>query len=279
MRRIAWWLAAAGSPCLVWAQTPRVVIDETFVRLDPSVWVPATNGPLQSGAPTSTSIQRLGDRSALMLESELAGPMRLGFLWTPTFRVRSTLVEFGVMPLSLDESPAEAILMFPFGDVYLAMSLHATPEHGPVWVRVEVAGWAGIFPTAQPWTTNRWYTYMMDVGQRRVRLAVSDDAGARLWAMDFPWELCEYAPEWTVGVLQGTARSERVRALAAFDRVQVTQRCGADIDGDGALTALDFSRFLREYAINDCSADMTDDAHIDIRDAISFTSAFAAGCP
>lgn len=279
MRRIAWWLAVAGAPIGVLAQSPRIVIDESFVRFDPTTWVAATNGTWQSGAPTTTAAQVMEGRTSLVLESELAGPMRRGYLWEGTFRVRSALIEFGVMPLTQEGAPAEAILLVPFGDAYLTMALHATEAEGPVWARIETAGWAADFPIDGAWAVGRWYSYAMDVGQRRVRLSISDDAGRRLWSRDFPWESCEYAPQWTVGMLQWSPAGVRMRSRAAFDGVRVTQRCGADIDGDGRLTALDFSRFTAEYALNDCSADMTDDVQIDIRDAIVFVSAFAAGCP
>ncbi|MFN0133893.1 MAG: GC-type dockerin domain-anchored protein [Phycisphaerales bacterium] len=284
MRQLAWLLSATSiaalfaRPTTALAQSPRVILDEQFASLDPARWMEATNGPWQVGAPTIWSLSNIQGRNVLRAMSELDGPMRRGFLTIPTFRVRSTLIEFDVLPVSSQGSPAEALLLFPFGDVYLAMSLHATPAGGPAWVRVETAGWADTFPMAAPWQPGRWHTFVMDVGVRRVRLVVRDDASSEIWAMDFPWELCDYSSEWGVGVLQHASPGQAVVADAAFDRVTVMWRCGADIDGDGRLTVNDFVRFINEHANRDCSADMNDDHAADSLDFVAFAQAFAAGC-
>lgn len=272
MRTLA---ACILAPCLtVAAQRPVVLMDEEFNALDPAQWVGATNGRHQTGEPQDWSIATVDGRTVLLMRSALAGPERRGFLTLDTFPMRRTRITIDFAPLAGPGSPVEAWTLFPFGDALIALGVRTDGKERDI--QLETTNFVYPSPLSGPWEYGAWYRYTMDASATRARFTLSR-AGTTLWTRDFPWMLCEIAPEWGLGVLQflpqGTGMLE-----GAVDRIRVEVGCGADLNDDRELDLRDFQEFVNAWSEFSCAADLTDDRFLSPADIQRFLASFAAGC-
>lgn len=272
MRTLA---ACILAPCLtVAAQRPAILMDESFDALDPEQWVGATNGRHQTGEPQNWSIATVDGRSVLLMRSALLGPERRGFLTLDTFPMRRTRVTIDFAPLSGAGSPVEAWTLFPFGDALIALGARTSGKERDI--RLETTNFVYPSPLAEPWQFGSWYRYTIEAGATRARFALSR-SGVELWTREFPWLLCEIAPEWGMGLLQYLPEGAGTLE-GAVDHIRVEVGCGADLDDDGELTLRDFHGFINAWSELSCAADLTDDRFLTSADIQTFLASFAAGC-
>lgn len=272
MRTLA---ACILAPCLtVAAQEPAVLLDETFDEFNPARWIGATNGRHQTGEPQHWSIQTIDGRSALLLRSTLAGPERRGFLTLGTFPMRRTRITIDFSPRSGPGSPVEAWTLFPFGDALVALGVRTQGKERDI--QLETTGFLYPSTLTEDWEYGVWYRYTIDASATRARFTLTK-GGATMWTRDFPWMLCEIAPEWGMGLLQYLPAGAGLLE-GAVDHLRVEVGCGADLNDDKALNILDFNAFLNEWADFSCAADLTDDRMLTAADVERFLASFAAGC-
>lgn len=257
-------------------QAPRVILDEPFDTLDPSAWMPATNGRWQVGAPHAAWTTVIDGRTVLRLRSDLTGPQRRGYLSEAIFPARACLVEVDFYAIEGRGVPLETWIFFPYGDAFVASGPLATGSAGQM--QVETTASVFMYPLLTPWTSGRWYRFTARTGPDGVRLSLMDDAGDEVWSERYPWVLCDLTGEWSIGLLQslpsGASASE-----AAIDHVRVTLLCGADFDGNGDVTVADAVLFTQAFAERRCTADLDGDSQVSVNDFVAFLNAMAARCP
>jgi hypothetical protein len=270
------WIALCGlcASLPAAAQRPVVVFEEPFESLAPAVWYEATNGRHQTGAPQEWSIGTLDGRTVLRMESSLTGPERRGFLTHATFPMRRTRITIDFSPLAGEGAPVEAWTLFPFGDALIALGARASGKERDI--QLETTNFAYPSPLAEPWEYGAWYRYTLEASATRARFSLAR-GGQTLWTRDFPWLLCEIAPEWGLGVLQYLSAGGGVLE-GAVDHIRVEVGCGADLNDDGELNLRDFHEFINAWADRSCRADLSDDRFLDAADVERFLASFAAGC-
>ncbi len=97
----------------------------------------------------------------------------------------------------------------------------------------------------------------------------------------------DLAPRWDVAVRNinigapaiGHDGTLIVCGIGTDVRAYRTDRCRADLDGDGELTFFDFLAFQNLFASGDLRADFDGDGELTFFDFLAFQNEFAAGCP